>query len=313
MKATITTGKNNNMRNLVVLIVLVSVLFVQCHRAAVNDPVAAPKAQVEAVRFSTDTLMEEISFQAQSLYLVKNVVQAPIDCYIHETHIAPGDRVNPGQIIYEIITKERKAAENLQDTVYKQLGKIPIKAAKQGIITSLRGQTGDFMTMGTEMCQISTVQSLVFSMQVPLEYSQLVKPGGHCDIVFADGTIISGTIKNELGNMSIMAQTRQYLVKPANHFFIPENLIATAKLVCRKSVSSQVLPLRCLLSDEMMQNFWVMKLYNDTTAVKIAVKPGMKNKDKVEILDPVFLPTDRILSDGNYGLADTALVHVQQR
>jgi hypothetical protein len=63
----------------------------------------------------------------------------------------------------------------------------------------------------------------------------------------------------------------------------------------------------------MMQNFWVMKLINDTTAIKINVKVGLKNKDEVEITDPLFIPTDRILSQGNYGLSDTALVNVENR
>jgi len=36
----------------------------------------------------------------------------------------------------------------------------------------------------------------------------------------------------------------------------------------------------------------------------------LKNKDEIEISEPNFSPTDRILSQGNYGLSDTALVNV---
>jgi hypothetical protein len=57
-----------------------------------------------------------------------------------------------------------------------------------------------------------------------------------------------------------------------------------------------------------MQHFWVMKLVNDSTAVKINVTVGLKNNETIEILEPIFASGDRILSKGNYGLADTALV-----
>ncbi len=313
MKATITTGKIRIMRNLLFSGIVTLLLFAQCRHTTVNESVVTPKAQVEAVPFSTDTLSEEISFQAQSGYLVKNIVQAPIDCYIQKTFVAPGDKVRSGQLLYEIITKEKKATEGLNDTIYKGMGTIAIKAAQDGIVTSMRSQTGDFVLAGSEMCLVSSVSSLIFTMQVPAEYSLLVKPGGQCNIILADGSTISGTIKNEFGEMSLNGQTRQYLVKPSNRSFIPENMVATVIITSRKNISSQVLPLSCLLSDEMMQNTWVMKLVNDSTAVKVTVKTGLKNKDKVEILEPAFAPGDLILSAGNYGLTDTALVHVEKR
>ena len=53
-----------------------------------------------------------------------------------------------------------------------------------------------------------------------------------------------------------------------------------------------------------------MKLNNDSTAVKVPVKTGIETGDKVEILSPEFSLQDKILLNGNYGLADTALVTV---
>jgi uncharacterized NAD(P)/FAD-binding protein YdhS len=51
-----------------------------------------------------------------------------------------------------------------------------------------------------------------------------------------------------------------------------------------------------------------MKMINDSTAVKVPVKKGIETSDKVEILSPEFSPQDKILLNGNYGLADTAKV-----
>jgi hypothetical protein len=55
-----------------------------------------------------------------------------------------------------------------------------------------------------------------------------------------------------------------------------------------------------------------MKVINDSTAVKIPVTKGIENEKEVEILEPKFVPTDRILLTGNYGLPDTASIIIEK-
>ncbi len=310
MKVTIITGKTQVMKKQLFTGISLILILAGCHQVQVKETVVSPKAMVEAVSFKSGSLSEEVNLQAQSGYLVKNVILAPIDCYIQKAFVLPGDKVKAGQILYEVATRERKATENQKDTIYNRLGIIPIRATNGGIVSSTWSQTGDFVTLGSQMCQISDVSSLVFILQVPVEYNSLIESGDQCQITFPGGKIIPGNIKNELGQMSLNGQTRQYLVKPTVSSFIPENLLATVKITTQTTSSDQILPVSCVLSDEMMQNFWVMKLINDSTAVKINVRTGLKNKDEVEITGAPFSPTDRILSQGNYGLSDTALVNV---
>src|SRR5258708_15403811 len=64
----------------------------------------------------------------------------------------------------------------------------------------------------------------------------------------------------------------------------------------RRPPRSTLFPYTTLFrSDEMMEKFWVMKLINDSTAIKVDVKPGTMNKDLVEILDPRFNKGDQFL------------------
>ena len=74
--------------------------------------------------------------------------------------------------------------------------------------------------------------------------------------------------------------------------------------------SALILPKECILSDEVMKEFWVMKLVNDTLAVKVTVNVGIMNADSAEVISPVFHGSDRILSSGNYGIGDTAVVRI---
>ena len=75
---------------------------------------------------------------------------------------------------------------------------------------------------------------------------------------------------------------------------------------------AQSLPRSALLTDETETNFWVMKLIDSSTAVKVPVKKGIESGDRVEIDSPIFDPDDKILVTGNYGLPDTAKVKVEQ-
>jgi hypothetical protein len=129
-----------------------------------------------------------------------------------------------------------------------------------------------------------------------------------CGILLPDNRRIKGTITAKLATMNALAQTELFIVKPTDEMLLPEGLIATVSIPISVKKDAQTLPKSCILTDEVMRNFWVMKLINDSTAVKINVSVGLKNNETIEILEPVFAPTDRILSKGNYGLADTVLV-----
>ena len=70
------------------------------------------------------------------------------------------------------------------------------------------------------------------------------------------------------------------------------------------------LPKAAILTNDVQSEFWIMKLTDTNTAVKVLIKKGLETKDKVEILSPALTPGDKILLTGNYGLPDTAKVKI---
>ncbi len=62
------------------------------------------------------------------------------------------------------------------------------------------------------------------------------------------------------------------------------------------------------MSNETLDKFWIMKLIDDTTAVRNDITKGIENDNFVQVLKPELNMTDRIISDGAYGLPDTAKV-----
>ncbi len=74
--------------------------------------------------------------------------------------------------------------------------------------------------------------------------------------------------------------------------------------------NTTALPKSSLVTNVTEDSFWVMKLVNDTTAVKVNIKKGIENDSLAQILKPKLDTTSRIILSGAYGLPDTAIVEI---
>lgn len=274
----------------------------------------SPKTPVEVVSISTGSINDQLTLFGTSFYLKRNLVTAPIPAFVTQVNIKLGDKVNKGDVLYILQSKESRALGNdvtKIDSTLKNFGIINVTAPATGIISTLdKQQAGDYVLEGTQLCTIAESNDLVFQVNVPYEFTQYAKTGNHCTIILPDNTIHEATFTRALTAMNVMAQTQTILAKCNENLFLPENMMVKVGISKGTQNNKQVLPKSCVLSDEMMKEFWVMKLINDSTAVKIPVTTGNKNSTQIEILTPQFTNTDRILNKGNYGLPDTALVTI---
>ncbi|HEX2975698.1 MAG TPA: HlyD family efflux transporter periplasmic adaptor subunit [Bacteroidales bacterium] len=270
-----------------------------------ETPVTLTPAAVRHMVSSTD-------LPATSIFLKRSTLKATVSGTIRKASVMQGDKVVENQVLFTMKTKESMALENSEkkDTTLSFSGLIEIKSPGNGIISSVSHQPGDYVQEGDELAVISEKNSLVFILDVPVELEKYMALNKHCLIDLPDSKPINGTITGKLSEMDLQTQTLKYMIKPSEIADLPENLIANVRLITSEKDSAIVLPRKAILSNETMTEFWVMKLINDSTAVKVPVKKGIENIDEVEITDPVFTPADRILLTGNYGLPDTARVFI---
>lgn len=301
------------------LLPVFALLYVSCNsKENTTEEIAQqPKVPVEITTVDNGFVSDNLELFGATTYLNQNVVMAPIPAYITKVYVKLGDRVQKGQALYELESKERRALGNTPVTFDSSLagyGKIKVKASSSGIISMIdKPLAGDYVLEGTSLCTITPVNGMVFQVNVPFEFVKYTKKGNNCMIVLPDNTKHSAVFTKPLTSMNVNAQTQTILAQTTDALVLPEGLIAKVLVNKGSSKNSQILPKASVLSDEMMKNFWVMKLINDTTAIKIPVTIGNKNKEEIEILSPQFNPDDRILINGNYGLPDTALVKVTSK
>jgi len=242
----------------------------------------------------------------------KSIIRATTTGTIEKILISPGEYIDTDQLLFTIRTREAMALgkKAQMDTSLSFKGLINITSHKEGVINSISYQKGDFVQEGDEMAIVSEQNSLVFILDVPFEFDKYIEKNRNCRIILPDKREINGTITGKLPEMDIQSQTIRYVVKPQSAGHLPGNLIASIKLVKSTSEKALVLPKQAVLGNEAQTDFWVMKLMNDSTAIKIPISKGFENNEEVEITDPAFLSSDRIVLTGNYGLPDTAKVKI---
>ena len=282
------------------------------HGTASSEAVTQVRTPVTITPVTLKSVTSTVDLPAVTTFMNKNIIRASTAGTIEKISISTGDFITSDQLLFTIRTREATAMVNslVRDTSLSFKGLINIISHKEGVISSIAYQKGDFVQEGDELAVVSEQNSLVFILDVPFELDNYVEKNRKCTIVLPDSRKISGTITGKLSEMDMQSQTVRYVIKPISPGRLPANLIGTVSLIRSTNNKAIVLPKRAVLGDETQTKFWVMKLINDSTAIKINVSKGFESNDEVEITDPIFTATDRIILTGNYGLPDTARITI---
>jgi hypothetical protein len=202
---------------------------------------------------------------------------------------------------------------NALDSSFRFNGLVNIKSSGSGYVTTLNYRAGDYVQDGEQLAVISDSKSFVFLMDLPYELKPYLSINKNVQLKLPDGTQIDGYVSSAMPSVDPVSQTQSIVIKTNTAVQTPEGLIAKVALVKKYKPNATLLPKAAVLADEVQAKFWVMKMIDSTTAVKVAIVKGMTSDSSVEIISPAFAPGDKILLTGNYGLTDTAKVTVVQQ
>jgi biotin carboxyl carrier protein len=295
----------------------ICILLAACHPAdkTATAETAVPVTPVTVASVNSGPISDSLELNASSTYLQNSYVKSIAAGYIKSVEVKPGDFVNNGKILFTLETKESAAIgqtiSNL-DSSFRFSGLITVQAKGHGYITQLNHQTGDYVQDGEQLAVVSDQNSFVFILNMPYEVRNIVLANKTVFLTLPDGTRLTGTIGTVFPNVDSLTQTQGVTIRINSTHPIPQNLIARVRILRNSKKQTQTLPRSAILSDDAQSSFWVMKMIDSTTAVKVPVIKGLEFPDKIEILDPVFKTTDQILVSGNYGLSDTAKVSIEK-
>ncbi|ALW85822.1 hypothetical protein AUC43_12390 [Hymenobacter sedentarius] len=279
-----------------------------------EEEAVKPRALVTVGTVQTDTLTDVLRLNAVSAFPAKDALRATTTGYVLPPAPVVGQQVRAGQTVFTIQTKESKVLhldKLTGDPRLKFSGIIQIKTARNGVLASVDKLPGDYVQDGEQLGVTYDKSRFGFILDVPVTQLRFVHPGQACRILLPDGRALPGRVAEVLPTADVSTQTQRYTVRPIGPIpELPENLAVQIELNRTEPRRASTLPRTAVLTDETQTQFWVMRLLNDTTAVKVPVTVGTQDKDNIEIKAPSFSAKDKILLSGNFGLGDTAAVKV---
>jgi multidrug efflux pump subunit AcrA (membrane-fusion protein) len=301
-------------------VLIISCLFsvVSCHQSADTRTEIETEGltPVTVTHATPGNLTEVVPLNATATFLLKTPVKSDVNGYLQKVNIRLGQKVRQGQELFIVRSKESEHLGNTisrLDTSFRFSGLIPIKSPASGFITELSHQAGDYVQDSEVLVIISDLSSLVFLLELPYELNTWLAENKKVELTLPDGKKYWGTIDSSLPSVDPVSQTQSYVIRVPGISSVPENLVATVTFIKKSESAAAILPKEALLTNETQTEFWIMKMTDSVTAVRVPVTRGLETSGMVEIVTPKLTPSDIILLKGNYGLPDTARVMIMNK
>ena len=272
----------------IIIMLLIAGVYQSCKSSTDNsDEDVAPEDAVTPVTITHPmhgNINETVELNARSAFMLKTFVKSNAIGYLQSSGIQIGAYVKKGQTLFTIKTKEAVALGNTINNLDPSLhfeGVTAIKSPISGYITQLTSTAGSYVQDGEQLAEITDLSSFVFLLDLPYELKPYLSQNKLLMLHLADSTILTGYIQSALPTVDSIAQTQRYIIKVKTDKLIPENLIAKVLLIKQQINNAALLPKPAVLSNEEQSGFWIMRLINDSIAVKITIKKGIESGNAI--------------------------------
>lgn len=296
------------------LMIVASILLTGCNKKEVKEPEIEIKGiEISAGNLIHSNLSEIINLNAVTTYQDQEIVRVGFQGYIEKSFKDPGDEIRKGDLLFEIRTKESDAVKGILDEQSADFsGAVKIFARTNGILTELTHQTGEYISDGEQLAVVVDPRSLRFFLEVPFQYYSAITLNKFYTVHLPDGKDIQAKVSKRLPVIDPMNQTQRYILEPTKNWNLPSNLNLTVVVPLKSVKNATALPKSAVMANETQTEFWVMKLINDSLAVRVKIRKGIESDSLVQIIEPAFDESDRFIFKGAYGLPDTAKVLIEK-
>ncbi|WP_395051646.1 efflux RND transporter periplasmic adaptor subunit [Flavobacterium sp.] len=301
------------MKKFILSFLLIAIFFSSCKDTTVAEKPIDASVPVTLTTIDTSGIASYIDLNATATYLVKNTVKSNATGYLNSVNVATNDFITNGKELFSIKTREAKVLGNTINKIDPSLnfgGAIRVRSNTNGIVTMVNVQQGDYVQDGDVLVIINDAKSFAIILSLPYELKSYVSIGQQLTVTLPDGTSRIATVQKFSPTVDATSQTQNVVLKINGKQDIPENLIVKVRIYKSSNSKTVSLPKSAVLSDETETDFWIMKMINSNTAIKVPIQKGIQTEDRIEILSPVLTRDDKILLTGNYGVADTIKVKV---
>ncbi|MWW26016.1 efflux RND transporter periplasmic adaptor subunit [Algibacter lectus] len=293
-----------------IAILLILINFSACKKKA--ETVSEKKApiNVSVVAVQQNDIKEYLTFNGVTQYQKKENIRSNVTGYISWMKYKIGDNIRNGQTFASVRTKEQdalKEAVKIDSTLLKFIKPQSIQSNASGVLTVLNITQNDYVAEGDVLATLVQPKSLVVQVNVPYEYKDYVRIGTNCEILLQNEETITGKITSKLPTIDPLAQSQVFLIALPNAN-LPENLNVQVKTIYREDATAMTIPQTALQTNELLSEFWVLKIVNDSMALKQKVMPLLRNDSIVQVKSESLKVNDLVITEGGYQMQDSTIV-----
>src|SRR6185437_5779645 len=228
-------------------------LFASCTHEKAGDEAEKQVEAITPVQVTFPKIGSMANFivlNATSTFLRKETIKSTANGYITDIRIIMGQIVRKGDTLFIIKTKEARALDNLQSVGNLNLGftgRIPVLSTKDGVVSAIFHQKGDYVQDAEQLATVAEQNSLVFLVDAPFEFHKYLAPNKKCNILLPDSEQLDAVVQSALPVMDINNQTQNYVIKPLGGGKLPEGLIARVKIETERKPNAITLPKSAVL------------------------------------------------------------------
>lgn len=298
-------------RNLVwVLAIVLTATACQQHNSSeTNTKLPLPTVNVGSPVVQNKIVYEH--FRAVSRYLQDVNFRARTEGVVTKVFTRPGDEIHTGQPLFIVKPMELTALERSgylskgmgtsSDTIYSD---------QNALANRVVVQQGDYVQAGSLLASAFKKNSLVAMTYIPFAKVASIQKNTPCTVMIPGQKTVNSYFKRPLFIADTITQTQPFIVPLPSNLQLSAGMNLQVRFKEREIHQGLFVPRDAILTNEEETSFWLMKMANDTTAVKVTVTIGWQGENSIEILSGNIKPGDRVVTQGAYGLPDTATVKI---
>lgn len=288
--------------------------------------------RVDAAR--RETIDEIVKAPGRTETLRQDRIRAPFASRVVSLSVADGDRVERGQVIAVVVSKNNAAAlagaEEMLAAVHTAAEKADaeraVKLARRdyvqqalhapaaGVVLSHSAEVGDYVDESEVLVTLAEAGAVFFDAQVAQSDVDRVRSGqaARISLPAVGAQPMAATVHGRLpvaSSQNFTAPVRLDFSSARSHLEL--GLFGEASIVVARHVDATVVPVSAVLRDD-VSGVTRIAVVESGAAHWITVDTGVRQGDHVEILRPPLEPGASVIVDGQVGLPDGAKVTVQR-
>lgn len=286
--------------------------------ACKNDPSTAENEITAPIKVKTalvrrQSIEEYQIYNGVTRYQKNEDIRANVTGYVSWMPFERGDKIRKGQVFATIRTKEQdalKEAVEIDSSLAKFSKPMRVTSNSTGILSQLNVVANDYVAEGDVLATVSQPHTLEIQVSIPFEKTKNIKVGTPCSIIVQGHPEIDARISSKLTSIDSLGQAQHYLISLSGQE-LPENLNVQVKILSKKVENALTIPHEALQTNELLTNFWVIKIVNDSLAVKKKVRPLIQTDSLIQIESDEVKENDMVITQGSYQMQDSTKVSVQ--